>query len=418
MGVSKIINRFLIGFFLLFIISPLIVANLYSSNKDAFSFDRIKQASDFPEEFENYFNSNFGLRKFFISSFYFVQIRILKEKVIANAANSVAVNEVNSAELHSKNTISEVPHSADTTKKEVREVKEAVAINMESNKTTSDSKKYKSGEFKEDYSFIAGINDWLFYASANDGYGLDDFKGKIILTNEELLKIKNNITEQRDWLRKRNIQYLVVVCPNKQTIYPEYLPEWLAKQKGSYTVADQLVSYIKKNSDIDIVDLRKQLLLKKKESKKTLYYKTDTHWNKLGAFYAYQDIMKHITIPDSVHLPLSLNDYKINYVKKKGGDISTMVGLEDFYDDVEVNFTVKNKVSPKLGKILFIHDSYYYIMADFFNESFEEVKEEQFFANIFNYKLIEEFKPDIVIYEVVERYQGMFLKDNPSEIKQ
>jgi len=414
---SKKLGILLIASFLLFITTPLLLGVIGINSETKFKFNTKEGLKSFPKQFEAFFNSNFGLRRFFISSFYFVKIKVLQERVVGENTSSVNITikeaKPNSPSSYSVNSVAESPTFKDSI--QVNKMQDTSSFTKKT--PNSEGKKYKTGQFKEDYSVIAGKKDWLFYAPTTDGYGLEDFKGRIILTQEELLKIKATLEEQRNWLRKKGIKYLVVICPNKQTIYPEYLPEWIVKEKGSSTVQDQITSYLSKNSDIEIVDLRKTLLNQKTKNKKNLYYKTDTHWNQLGTFYAYQEIMKHIIAPDSMDLPVRLIDYKITYIPRKGGDISAMIGLEDFYDDTEISFTLKKKVQKKLKSAFVSHDSYYIKLEPFFKASFDTIQNVPFFENNFDYERIERFNPEIFVYEIVERYQGIFMKDNPPEIK-
>ena len=59
--------------------------------------------------------------------------------------------------------------------------------------------------------------------------------------------IMDDLVARRDWLAERGIKYLVVVAPNKNTVYPEMLPGGFEKATDDSQL-DQLLRYIKKNS--------------------------------------------------------------------------------------------------------------------------------------------------------------------------
>jgi alginate O-acetyltransferase complex protein AlgJ len=259
---------------------------------------------------------------------------------------------------------------------------------------------------------ITGKDGWLFYSSSTDGITIDDCEGKIELTGEELSKIKTNLEEQAEWLRKKNIPYILVICPSKHTIYAEYLPGSIKKGR---TIFDQILDYLKKNSNIRIIDLRNTLLSNKKNHSYNLYYKTDTHWNSLGAFLAYQEIMRAIPNVD----PLKLSDFTIKGLETKGRDIPDMIGLEKFYTDQQILFNRKSgSVSPvKMKSLMVFNDSYFSYMRPFFQNHFDTISERSHFWNSFDYKAINELKPEIVIYQLTERYEKQLLRDNPEEIK-
>jgi alginate O-acetyltransferase complex protein AlgJ len=74
---------------------------------------------------------------------------------------------------------------------------------------------------------LIGKNNWLFFTESNL---IDDFVGADPFTQAELETWRSNLEHKRDWLAKHGIRYLFVVAPNKQTIYPEYLPDYLAER--------------------------------------------------------------------------------------------------------------------------------------------------------------------------------------------
>ncbi len=153
---------------------------------------------------------------------------------------------------------------------------------------------------------VIGKNGWLFLNNLNN---IEDCRGFLHYTNEELRTITHNFEEQQEWLNKQGISYLVVIVPDKETIYPEYLPDSIRRTNGK-TRLDQLIDYLQKNSDFRVLDLR-QPLLEAKNGKYSTFYRTDGHWNDYGAFIGYREIMLALKqhFPDIS--PLGEDDYAI-----------------------------------------------------------------------------------------------------------
>jgi alginate O-acetyltransferase complex protein AlgJ len=75
---------------------------------------------------------------------------------------------------------------------------------------------------------IGGKEGWYFYAGDDL---LKDFRGLTPLKGQQLDAWIMDFVRKRDWLAEQGIRYLFVVVPNKQTIYPEYLPDFVRKAK-------------------------------------------------------------------------------------------------------------------------------------------------------------------------------------------
>jgi alginate O-acetyltransferase complex protein AlgJ len=135
---------------------------------------------------------------------------------------------------------------------------------------------------------LIGKNNWLFFTESNL---IDDFVGADPFTLEELETWRLNLENKRNWLANQGIRYLFVVAPNKQSIYPEYLPDYLQKDRGQ-TRLQQLLAYLNTHSDLPILDLSTVLTGEKKRHR--IYHITDTHWNECGAYAAYRAIMDRV----------------------------------------------------------------------------------------------------------------------------
>ncbi|MFL1676659.1 alginate O-acetyltransferase AlgX-related protein [Paenibacillus dendritiformis] len=158
---------------------------------------------------------------------------------------------------------------------------------------------------------------------------MNDYRGTNHFSDIELEKIKNNLNERKRWLEENDIKFYITVAPNKHTIYSEYLPSNIDEYNEKSRL-DQLIAYLSKNSEVEIIDLRPVLMENKEQY--TLYKKNDTHWNSLGAFLAYSEIANSIK-KDSVNIePMTLDHYSIQKITC-GGDLANMLSMNDIILD-------------------------------------------------------------------------------------
>src|ERR1035441_2650174 len=112
------------------------------------------------------------------------------------------------------------------------------------------------------YNVITGRNGWLF---TSDLQMVEHYLGMKKLTPAELKSWQTLLEKRRDWLAQRGIKYLFVIPPDKQTIYPEELPAWLADAAPTNreTKLDQFEKYMREHSTVQILDLRGPLIAAK-----------------------------------------------------------------------------------------------------------------------------------------------------------
>jgi hypothetical protein len=140
---------------------------------------------------------------------------------------------------------------------------------------------------------VLGKDDWWLYRGFR---ALDDWRGTIPFETTELEAWKRMLEANRDDLRRRGIEYLFVIGPNKETIYPEKVPERL--NRVGPTRLDQLLAYLGEHSDVRILDLRPALLAAKRDDAPgdELYYKNGTHWNARGVLVACSEIVRRLAV--------------------------------------------------------------------------------------------------------------------------
>jgi hypothetical protein len=89
------------------------------------------------------------------------------------------------------------------------------------------------------------------------------------------------IRSRRDWCEAHGIRFLVVVMPDKQTIYPERLPQ-VVRDRDDDHVLDRTLAIWRAEPAVPVVDLRPDLLAAKAYGQ--VYHRNDTHWTPMGAY--------------------------------------------------------------------------------------------------------------------------------------
>jgi hypothetical protein len=271
-----------------------------------------------------------------------------------------------------------------------------------------------------------GKNGWLYLSKENsEASEIDYYRSLVPFTPEELELWRLNLERRRDYLSHRGIHYLFVIAPNKSTIYPEFLPASI-RPVDRPSRLDQLVNYLKKHSDFSILDLRAAMFAAKKERR--VYSKTDSHWNRYGAFAAYTEIMKALSSFFKEAEAMDISAFDITEKDKSGGDLAIMLSQQDdiFRDRV---IEVEHKKRPatkkgtplkkqypgvsqsvlecstgKLPKVLMVHDSFANRFKSFLSPHFSRSIYLRDWNLNFYQDLIKKEKPKVVIDEMAERF--------------
>lgn len=262
---------------------------------------------------------------------------------------------------------------------------------------------------------------WLNYTGESS---IDDSQNAIPFSDEQLEIIHVKLRNIQQTLKAQGIKFYIVIPPNKNTIYPEDLDR-IAPKKQAKSRLDQVIEYESSHSGMDVIDIRSELF----ESKKThqVYYATDTHWNDYGSLVGYFKIMNVISQDFPIISVNSIENYDIG-TKKYSGDLSQMSGnlkieentqvlslrnpLPVKYDRTELNNgqgVIRSQIElPDLPRALIFRDS-------FFTHLFGNVS--QHFSTsiciwsfVFDFKFVDEVKPNLVIVEISERYIDQLLK--------
>lgn len=277
---------------------------------------------------------------------------------------------------------------------------------------------------------VLGKDGWFYL---NRDQSIDDFAGQVTLTTQELEMIRINLEVRFAWMEDHHIPYVMAVAPNKETIYPEHMPSRL-RNPGRPTRLDQILSYLKEYSHLPILDLRPPESQAK--SLGTLYFKTDSHWNPLGAYVGYREILHALSKTRPSLRPKDLSEFDLQVKIDLGQDLANLMALTN---SVEEETTLLIPKTPRQAKILrpadlpewqdkyisthpdsklpvaiLLRDSFGDEMVPFLAEHFRRALYPRHTDNDFDLILRE--KPDLVIEEYAERLFPAWTAPNPPEI--
>ncbi len=269
---------------------------------------------------------------------------------------------------------------------------------------------------------LLGKKGWLFYIG--DG-ALDNYRRVATFSEEELKNIKNSIEIRNVWLRNQGIAYYLIFVPEKHTMYPEFMPDFI-KPKNNALKFDQVVEYLRKNSTVKLIDVKEILFAEKKEI--DLYRHYDSHWNNYGAFIASRSLLYMVAndFPVITSLIPSPNDFSIDKVCVDYGDLISMLGIgngifkesvfyfapknknsirkfnnADFQNFQEKKYVVEDVKKARLPRMLMFRDSFANNMIPYLSHCFS--RSVYVWEHSLALALIISERPDIVVDEIGER---------------
>jgi hypothetical protein len=268
-----------------------------------------------------------------------------------------------------------------------------------------------------------GRDDWLYFAAER---ALDDYEGERPFSEAELLRWQYLLEARRDWLADRGIPYVFYVAPNKETIYPEYMPRRI--RRGSVHRFDQLLDHLARYSDFDVVDERPLLTRAKADGR--MYRQTDSHWTDRGALLVVADVVRRADARFPALEVLAPEALNVN-TDAGAGDLVEMLGLSGLLHESwehvaprapRAKQTSATDVSTwtevddaSLPSAVFFHDSFGRLQIPFFAEHFRKFR--SVWTKEMDPSVVEAEHPDLVIQEFSERFlSGPFPRDSSRTI--
>lgn len=277
-----------------------------------------------------------------------------------------------------------------------------------------------------------GKDGWYFKA----GIELEVIKGNKDFSPEVLDSFTNEWKKRTAYLKQLNIPVFWIIAPIKHNLYPEELPYNVHHSKTNR------ISVLQKHLQSDFPNLIINPLetLKENKGKGNLFFKLDNHWNTHAGYLTTQLLIERLRaiFPDKNIIDIPPFHWEGETIQK--GYNYNVMGIDELseYTENPVMDNPKSKEAKKYGfkgilgfaypgdfehrymndslknglRVLFIRDSFGNAIIPFAREVF---KESEFIFDAWQFKMnkpiIEQYKPDVVIFLGLETNVENYLKD-------
>ncbi|MDD4189453.1 MAG: hypothetical protein PHX37_05150 [Eubacteriales bacterium] len=266
----------------------------------------------------------------------------------------------------------------------------------------------------------AGKDGWLFYYET-----LSDYTGAKVLSQAELNCLYRILFLQNEYVTDNDADFIFMAVPNKNSIYPEYMPDRYAEGKGESSL-EKLEKLLEEN-DFPCISLLSSL--KAVKSEELLYHKKDTHWNNYGAMSACNALLSAIEnkIKGYGFKNYENLNFETSYIWQ--GDLDTMLFPASNKKDLQYTFDValdfkyakpmrtyediliETESEANDTRILMFRDSFANAMIPYISNAFGKATYSRSIP--YDYTLLEKADPDVVVLEIAERNLGDILLKAP-----
>ncbi|MBQ6292540.1 MAG: hypothetical protein IJK77_01520 [Lachnospiraceae bacterium] len=148
-------------------------------------------------------------------------------------------------------------------------------------------------------SVIVGRSGWYFLSAARS---VEYYRGQCLPTSSELSSYASVLTQIKSRCDKLGIKLIVLIAPNKEQVYSEYMPTYSIV--NSYKREPRIVKHLQGKGITVLYPISE---LRAGDLYHETYYRNDTHWTPYGAYIANTLIEKKLGMrpadPYSIDLP-------------------------------------------------------------------------------------------------------------------
>lgn len=266
---------------------------------------------------------------------------------------------------------------------------------------------------------LVGEDGWMIFTAERS---MDDYQNQFTFTDEQIVRITNQLAELQSRLAVRGATLLVVIVPNKPTVYPEIVPGEIEKLSNKSRL-ERLAEHLQKKLPGVLLDLRP--ILSQGRMQQEVYYKADTHWNDYGVFLAYEAILQELMKSHPEFAPYSLDEFELTENDTILGDLAANIGsltLQEpaltikprfenpaSYRQMEAGsrrILTASTGNQSLPRLLMYYDSFGPRLFNLLGMHFSAATAVPHYSGrpIWSMNWIDEQNPDVVIIEIAERY--------------
>lgn len=264
---------------------------------------------------------------------------------------------------------------------------------------------------------VSGKDGWMFLGNSYSDVILES-RGLKVFNQQELDSIRLNLQSVSSFVEENDAKFYLAIAPNKHQIYGDKL--FNSNFTGT-TKRKQIMENLEA-IDFSLIDLSAGF----DTISSLLFYKTNTHWNDLGAYWGYRNLVNVFSKNYPQVKPISFDEIEIKDTITFQEDLTRMldINVEEHKQIYSINpstasplpkmlkepegfgrepgtYEYRYRSSANKLKIILFRDSFSDALKKYIIETFGES------VIIYSYKfdktLIENEQPDIVLYEIIER---------------
>ena len=213
---------------------------------------------------------------------------------------------------------------------------------------------------------ILGKAGWLYWRET-----VKDFRKEYSFSTERALnRFCKRLIKLQGQLQARGVDFLFVIVPNKNSIYPEYMPDKYPRVEG--TNLCELLEEKLRGTNVRLLYLKP--VLQKHLGEGMLYERKGTHWTYLGAYYGAAEILRELGEMCGLHyeVPQRPPCKKV----ARSGDLEAMVqGLVPYSEQyLRPDIVPAARDGKKLPPTLWYGDSFSNHLDQYLTPQFRSVK--------------------------------------------
>lgn len=266
------------------------------------------------------------------------------------------------------------------------------------------------------FSVVEGRDGWLFLDQADSVEIMRLYTDPDYMPRDVVTAWAKALRDRRDYFAELGITYVTLVVPDACTVYPEKLPPSITM--NGVTPFSLIAAELDEETLAQCLHPVAELVAGRSE--RATFRPSDSHWTDWGAYLGYRATMERLSqdrddleilAPDRLRwstrnafgaLGAVMEDEPVEVL-----EVAEVVGsstrvTRTVMNEVRDAFIVMEQDRPELPSAIIFRDSFMTNASQFFSESFRRVNYCSQ-PNAVLHDLVEQERPDVVIFEISER---------------